>query len=180
MRPFYPAVELKEAERAALASWVQTHHADPFFSDAKMGGRRRTTRYTRNPYMVFPAEAHAVRARLAEALGFARHPAPEFKDGMVASYAEPGDTCYSHVDPTWSPGLYTVHCNVILSAPDAGGELVVEGEIYDMPQGKFICYPVSEVEHGTLLVKGEKPRVMWVFGFCVEPEHYKQTAQRFQ
>jgi hypothetical protein len=177
---FYPDISLHAQERLALSDWVESNAGKPFFRDANMGGKRATTRYTPSAEFTFPNEAYLVQNKVAAALGFSVEPATGFKDGMVASHASPGDTCYAHKDPRWHRCFYTVHCNVILSAPEEGGELVVEGKQYNMPEGSFICYPVSEVMHETLLVKGTKPRLMWVFGFCVPPEQYLETVRKYQ
>jgi hypothetical protein len=177
---FYPGVTITEQERLALLGWVELNKGSPCFRDANMGGKRVTTRYTPASEFSFPFEAYSIRNRIKDALGFCTEPTPEFKDGMVASYASHGDTCYEHVDPRWHDGLYTVHCNVILSAPEEGGDLYVEGRKWQMPEGQLICYPVSEIIHGTSLVKGVKPRLMWVFGFCVAPQQYMNTLRKYQ
>lgn len=177
---FSPPITLLDVDRRCMKAWIESNVASGCFQDANMGGARLTTRYTDGVQFDFPEVAYQVRSRLSRELGFGLNPTPGFKDGMVASYARPGDTCYAHKDPRWHSGFYTVHCNVILSAPEEGGELVAEGERYEMPEGGFICYPVSEVMHETLLVKGTKPRLMWVFGFCVPPEQYLETVRKYQ
>jgi hypothetical protein len=177
---FYPNITLSAAEQNTLAGWIASNLGAGCFADANMGGNRVTTRYTAPSTFEFPDVAHAIRKRLSDALGFALEPAPGFKDGMVASCASAGDTCYAHKDPRWHKELFTVHCNVIVSAPESGGELFVEARQHEMQQGQFICYPVSEVEHQTLAVNGKAPRLMWVFGFCVSPQQYIDTARKHQ
>jgi len=177
---FYPGVTITDQERIALCDWIESNRASSCFRDANMGGKRATTRYTPSSEFNFPAEAYSIRNRIEDVLGFCAEPTPKFKDGMVASYAMPGDTCYEHVDPRWFDRLYTVHCNVILSAPEEGGDLYVAGRKWQMPEGQFTCYPVSEIIHGTSLVKGVKPRLMWVFGFCVAPQQYMNTLRKYQ
>lgn len=165
-QPFFVRSFLDKEEAAALSEWINNKHRQPFFSDAGMGGARRTTRYSYTGFE-FPPTSFAVRDRLqkvfAEFGGFA---AP-FKDGMVASCAYPGDTCRKHTDPAWERGHITVHCNVIVSAPDAGGEAVIGGKTFAMPERDLLCYPVSMLPHETLRVDGSRPRLMWVFGFCL-------------
>lgn len=177
---FYPPVFLLEQERFALVNWIRTNIDASYFKDPRMGGDRLTTRMSQSDTFTFPVEAYTVQKRISELLGFSLESQPDFKDGMVASYAKPGDSCYEHMDPTWHDGLYTVHCNVILDSPDSGGDLIADGRSYAMPQGKFICYPVSELAHGTSLVTGSKARLMWVFGFCVTPECYGAAVGKFQ
>jgi hypothetical protein len=177
---FHPPTTLTEAEQSSLRGWIEANIDKGCFQDANMRGNRITTRYTAAEAFGFPKVAYDVQSRISETLGFSLVPSPGFKDGMVASFARPGDTCFAHKDPRWHNSLFTVHCNVIVSAPDDGGELLVEGCQHEMPEGKFICYPVSEVMHETLLVKGIKSRLMWVFGFCVSPEQYLEAVGKYQ
>lgn len=177
MSPFYPKFSISSADATELLSWILDGRNSKLFFDAKMRGKRATTRSNRVGSFVFPDTAVRLRGEIAKCLGFPESPTPEFNQGMVASYAFPGDTCFAHIDPRWHDGFWTVHCNVILSAPESGGDLLVNGVRYEMPEGKLICYPVSESEHETLEVLGNKPRVMWVFGYCVPPEIY-ETAQK--
>jgi hypothetical protein len=177
--PFYPDIELNNQDLKTLNHWVVDNKDSVVFKDANMGGNRLTTRYTDNKKFTFPEQAYCIRQKLSKVLDFQIEIVPNFKDGMVASYALPGDTCYAHRDPRYVPELWTVHCNVILTAPQKGGELVVDGTHYEMPVGKFICYPVSEVTHKTLKIFGLTPRIMWVFGFCVSSTVYEKTMRKY-
>lgn len=180
MKPFYFPTPIEDTERLVLLDWVLENHDKSFFKDAKMRGNRITTRYTDEQHFCFPEEATKIRNKIADALEFSKNPLPHFSNGMVASYALPGDTCYAHRDPRWYPSLWTVHCNVILSPPESGGDLFIENVQYEMPTGQPICYPVSEMTHQTTLIKGEKPRIMWIFGFCVSPTEYLNAQEKFK
>lgn len=179
MIPFYPDVPLNSEDLKALNNWILSNKDSSVFKDANMGGNRLTTRYTASEKLTFPKEARSIRQTISKILDFSTEVSPSFTDGMVASYAMPGDTCYAHRDPRYIAELWTVHCNVVLTAPQKGGELVVEGAHYDMPVGKLICYPVSEVTHETLEIFGLTPRIMWVFGFCVFPDAYEKTKRKY-
>lgn len=162
---------LASAECNELASWIMDNH--DIFTDANMKGRRKTTRYLTDAPK-FPHVATQVRNRIKQYLELEDMVRPPFIDGMVASYAEPGDTCYEHIDPEWHEGHHTLHCNVIVQKPKSGGNVVIEGQEYDMPQGDIICYYVSDLKHSVTEVIGEVPRLMWIFGFCVEKENHAQ------
>lgn len=177
MRPFYPHIRLSDEDCDTLLRWVFDERNADCFLDAMMGGKRATTRLSKSGAIHFPATAFRLRKQIAESLMFPDLPLPGFSYGMAASYAFPGDTCFSHTDPRWHDGLWTVHCNVILSAPEAGGELIVDGVPHEMPVGQPICYPVSEVVHETLEIRGNKPRIMWVFGYCVTPDVYESSRK---
>jgi hypothetical protein len=152
-------------ECAELTSWItENHHS---FLNANMGGVRKTTRYI-NGDINFPKIALEIRDRLKNHLGLEDMIRPPFINGMVASYAEPGDTCYEHTDPVWCEGYHTMHCNVIVQKPENGGNVIIEGQEFDMPEGDIICYYVSDLKHSVTEVTGNKNRLMWIFGFCVE------------
>jgi hypothetical protein len=153
------------SECAELSSWIINNHYN--FVDANMGGNRKTTRYI-NDDIEFPQTALEIRERLKNYLDLEDMVRPPFTKGMVASYAEPGDTCYEHIDPVWYEGYHTMHCNVIVQKPESGGNVVIENQEFDMPNGDIICYYVSDLKHSVTKVLGNKNRLMWIFGFCVE------------
>jgi hypothetical protein len=43
-----------------------------------------------------------------------------------------------------------------------------------MVERELFCYRVSKIEHEVLKINTKKPRVMWVFGFCISEERWKQ------
>jgi hypothetical protein len=148
-----------------LTNWImQNQH---IFVDANMLGKRKTTRYL-NEGIKFPQIALEIRKRLKNYLNLEDMIRPPFTNGMVASYAEPGDTCYEHTDPLWCEGHHTMHCNVIVQKPESGGNVVIEGQEFDMPEGDIICYYVSDLKHKVTEVVGSKNRLMWIFAFCVD------------
>ena len=156
---------VSDEECAHLSSWIMENHNR--FVPANMGGNRKTTRYLKRG-IEFPELAFVVRERVKQYLQLSDAVKPPFLNGMVASYANPGDTCYAHRDPVWYPGHHTLHCNIIVQKPESGGNVVIEGKEYDMPQGDMICYYVSDLRHGVTEVKGNKDRLMWIFAFCVK------------
>lgn len=156
---------VSDAECLVLSEWILQNHQT--FTDARMGGKRKTTRYL-SDNVDFPETALDIRVRIKEYLQLEDMVRPPFINGMVASYAETGDTCYEHIDPVWCEGHHTMHCNVIIQKPESGGNVVIEGKEYDMPKGDLICYYVSDLKHKVTEVYGDTPRLMWIFGFCVE------------
>jgi hypothetical protein len=172
---------LSDEECKELSSWILQNHSS--FTDANMGGARKTTRFLSNN-VTFPKIAIEIRKRIKKYLQLEDAVAPPFIEGMVASYSEPGDTCFQHKDPEWHPNHHTLHCNVIVQKPNAGGNAVIENREYDVAQGDLLCYYVSDLSHGATKVIGDKHRLMWVFGFCVEKkvgwhEHYTKKNFTF-
>jgi hypothetical protein len=147
-----------------LVDWILNNHHK--FEDAKMGGIRKTTRFLNND-IVFPQTALELRNKIKKTLNLKDEFRPPFIDGMVASFAEPEDTCFEHTDPVWFKDHYTLHCNVLVQKPDFGGDPIIDGKKYELNQGDLLCYYVSHLKHGSTKVIGNKNRLMWIFGFCV-------------
>jgi hypothetical protein len=158
---------VSSSECTELSSWITHNHHN--FVDANMNGIRKTTRYL-NEDTEFPQIALEIRERLKNYLDLEDMIKPPFTKGMVASYAEPGDTCYEHTDPVWCENHYTMHCNVIVQKPEGGGNVTIEGKEFNMPEGDIICYYVSDLKHSVTEVIGSKNRLMWIFAFCVEKD----------
>lgn len=165
-------------EAKILTAWTLQNHNEAYFLDANMGGTRKTTRYSPEYDFQYPEIALKIRQRIVDLLcaqDLEEHCVrPPFKDGIVASYAPPGDSCFEHVDPVWFDGMHTLHCNVLSQAPEAGGIVYVEGTPYEMQERELFCYRVSRDKHGVTEILGNKARCMWVFGFCVLDDDWEK------
>ncbi len=155
-----------------LSNWIIENKDDTFFKDAKMKGKRLTTRYSDN--FVFPKLAYGIQNKIIKKLNLKNYYLANFKDGMVASYAEPGDTCYIHKDPVWVEDTITLHCNIKLS-DHMGGSPIIEGKEINLNKGDMWLYPVSDVNHGSNIVKGISPRTLWIFGFSILKQNIKEV-----
>ena len=153
-----------------LSNWIIENKNNAFFKDANMNGKRLTTRYSDNFY--FPKLAYQIQNRVIKKLNLKDYYLSNFKDGMIASYAEPGDTCYIHRDPVWIENTITLHCNIKLSSNE-GGNPIIEGEKINLKKGDMWVYPVSNVDHGSDIVLGDIPRTMWVFGFSINKNMWR-------
>jgi len=161
---------LNEKDCNILSSWILNNKNKSFFKDAKMNGIRLTTRYSDN--FDFPETAYKIQNKIINTLKLKKYSLANFKDGMVASYAEPGDTCYIHKDPVWVENTITLHCNIKLSDHE-GGSPIIKGKEINLNKRDMWLYPVSEVDHGSNLVKGSIPRTLWIFGFSIPKEYLK-------
>jgi len=169
-------ISLKEA--TILTDWVLINQDEDFFRYADMGGIRKTTRFSTDKHFDYPKESLEIRKQIISKFNLEENEKknlyPPFKNGIVASCAYDTDTCYEHVDPEWHEGLDTLHCNIITQSPDEGGEVIVGGRKHHMVERELFCYRVSKIEHEVLKINTKKPRVMWVFGFCISEEQWKQ------
>lgn len=88
------------------------------------------------------------------------------RDGVVVSCIFDGGDVYLHQDPRNSldNDLATLRCNVMTRKADAGGLLYLDGQHIDIEVGELHCYLASETPHYVSTVRGETPRVLWMFG----------------
>lgn len=160
---------LSNKECGVLNNWIINNKDKDFFKDARMYGKRLSTRYSET--VPFPKSVFSIKNRLIKKLKLTEVIHPPFCEGMVSSYAFVGDILPMHKDPIWKEGLKTLHCNVILS-DSIGGEPIIESEKIKVEKGDMWCYLVSEVNHAAEEVLGNVPRTMWVFGFLVDNKVY--------
>jgi hypothetical protein len=93
------------------------------------------------------------------------------KDGIVVSCIfNDGDT-YAHIDPKEGE-LEVLRCNVMTRSAEEGGELFVGGNKIDINVGDLHCYLPSTIEHYVTKVKGQTPRVLWMFGYQCSQERF--------
>jgi len=158
---------ITDKEADLLCKWIDNNIN--FFQDAAMGGKRLTSRFSDT--VIYPDLAFNIQNRIIKKLKLKDYLMTEYKDGMVASCAYPGDHCYLHRDPVYQEGYQTLHCNILLSDIKGGEPFVlknpVEEEIIKVSKKDMWTYIVSDIFHGSkLLIENE--RKMWVFGFCVK------------
>jgi len=152
-------------ERNDLVSWIVSN-TNTFSVSGHPGTIRLTTRFLEEAN--YPEVAFLIRSRIEERLGITSPLYPPFPSGMVASYGDSGDECGFHIDPVWFTGYKTYHCVVLLTKPDHGGIPVIGGKEYPIDECEGLFYPVSEIEHGTTMMTGSSPRLLWIFGFCIK------------
>lgn len=164
-----------------LSDWILNNSDKSFFKDANMRGNRKTTRYSTSENFSYPNEALEIRKKIINKFNLYENEKhalyPPFKNGILASFAENNDTCYLHKDPIWIKNYETLHCNIITQAPEEGGELVINEEKYTMKENELFCYRVSKNNHEVLKIKSKKPRLMWIFGFCVNEQQWNYINQ---
>jgi hypothetical protein len=93
------------------------------------------------------------------------------KDGVVVSCTFSGGDVYPHKDPK-EGDLEVLRCNIMTRSAEEGGELYVGGNKIDIDVGDLHCYLPSTVEHYVTEVKGQTPRVLWMFGYQCSVERF--------
>lgn len=133
-----------------------------------------------NPKIIFPEVALHVQNRLQAMLGLDKndihtlfHPT-----GIIVNCSFKGAQVIPHKDPIQN-GKSLLRCNLISSAADAGGDLVVEQQTFKIPElGVYFCL-VSEHEHAVTKIDGDKPRIIWQFGFNVDAGDWNNGTIKF-
>jgi hypothetical protein len=64
-------------------------------------------------------------------------------------------------------------------AADNGAELFVDGSKIDIKTGDLHCYLASDFEHYVTEVKGNTPRILWMFGAYVPTEHWENGEIKY-
>jgi len=160
---------VSKKEQKELIDWIINNRNTPeLFSDANMNGNRITTRYSKD--FSFPDTAYKIQKRIITKLKFKEFKLPKYHHGMVASYAGENDTVFEHLDPQWYPPYETLHCNLMLQKPLKGGKPIINKKNINVNERDLWCYYVSKVPHASSKVRGNKARLMYVFGFCIDPK----------
>ncbi len=135
------------------------------------------TRLTNRFYgslFTYPEKVLEISDKVRDVVGVANYPLIEGhgKNGIVVSYTMPRGDVYKHKDPKSKEGLSTLRCNILTQKAEQGGVLFVEGKQINIEVGDLHCYLVSDHEHWATEVKGNTPRIMWMFGAHVPSDDW--------
>lgn len=152
------------ADKAVENDWLDAgiHMEKPYPKEL-----RRTSRFYGSRFE-HPPLALEIFQRIRDTLNLPNAPlvTGHGRDGIVINYIMDGGSIYEHTDaPHYE--LAVLRCNLLSSAPEAGGELFVEDTEYPMYETAVHCYLVSKHRHRVEEVHGDKPRILWMFGFAV-------------
>lgn len=163
---------LSADECAQLNTWTLTGVKEKWldfgFDERNKKYESRLTTRVYGDRFETPAVAHNIFARIRDFLNLQNASVIDGhgKDGIVVSYILPGGVVHPHRDPR-IPVLNGLRCNIITQMPDDGGKLWVDDRRIDVGMGDLHCYLVTEHTHYVTEVKGNTPRILWMFGFCI-------------
>lgn len=86
------------------------------------------------------------------------------RNGVVVSYIKPGGDVNLHIDPL-EPNGHILRCNLVTQSADDGGELFVDDKKINIEVGDLHFYLASKIKHYVTEVKGNTPRILWMFGY---------------
>jgi hypothetical protein len=174
---------ITEGEVKVLNQWTLDNYKEPYFMDPKMNRDNEQTRFTtRHAYgrsgeyrdykVQYPKEVYDIQKRLITYLKVKENtiaPWPSFTDGVVTTIAFPPGSCCKHTDPVYFQNTYTLHCNFVTQNPKNGGITYVEDIPYQFDEKDMVMYITSHLEHEVTEISGDTPRILWVYGFCINP-----------
>ena len=98
------------------------------------------------------------------------------KNGVVVSVTYNDGDVYKHKDPSVGEGVVGLRCNILSSKAESGGTIHVEDKTYDLNEGDIMCYLVTELYHSVEVCHGDNPRTLFMFGFIVDENSWKNQA----
>ena len=168
-----------------LNSWALDSYRGPFFVPTDMDpgyGKYKPTRLTTrgfgltNAPLEYPKKAYSIQDNIKQYLNI-DNPLfpPPYKDGIVCGVGIMNGSVYPHKDPIFYENTQTLHCIFKTQKCDSGGNTFICGKEYDdLHEVDMLLCLVSKYEHGATRICGNKPRVLWYFGFCLDEEHIKK------
>jgi len=173
---------ITDDEIEVLNKWTSDNYTQPYFMDPKMNKDSIQTRFTtrhaygreekyKNFRVTYPKEVYNIQKRLLKYLNLNQTtiaPWPSFTDGVVTTITFPPGSCCKHIDPIYFPNTYTLHCNFVTQNPEFGGITYIEDTPFNFNKNDMLMYVTSHLQHEVTEISGKIPRILWVYGFCVD------------
>lgn len=171
---------LFDEEVCELNKWALNNYHGPFFVPPKEMdsgyAKYRPTRLTTrgfgltNAPLQYPNGAYQIQKKIKDLFEIedCLYPPPYF-DGIVCGVGLRGGYIDTHIDPIFYDGTETVHCIFKTQKPDSGGNTIIEDlELNEIAERDMLVCVVSKQKHGASRIVGNKPRVLWYYGFCLD------------
>ena len=97
-----------------------------------------------------------------------------FYDGIVNGIGFSPGLIEEHIDPIYYEGTNTLHCNVITQNCISGGVTIIEDAPFPVEEGDLLMYVVSKHQHRVTNIEGDRKRILWVFGFCIDDDKLEE------
>jgi len=130
----------------------------------------------------YPTLAYEVFDKISNVLGLRDVPksvAGAGKDGIVVSYTLPGGDVYEHTD-TMEGNLHVLRCNIMTQAAEHGAALFIDRKEIKIEVGDLHCYLPSAVLHSVTEVKGNTPRILWMFGYQISKKNFSIIEKNYR
>jgi predicted 2-oxoglutarate/Fe(II)-dependent dioxygenase YbiX len=170
-------------ELAAISAWALSRVAAGDFKNARTETGTTAARIT-NSHKTdsqYPAEIYNIRQRLISTYNLQDALLLNYAtDGIVVSLIYDGGDVFRHKDTFLLTGdaadTAVLRCNLLVSAAETGGDVIVDDTIYPLQPGDVIMYPSTDYDHEVTTCHGTAPRILVMFGFLL-PAGVWQTGQ---
>lgn len=115
------------------------------------------------------AEMQKLAAQVVAAFALDGYPVDPYL-GWIISYIEPGGFIKPHIDrqPHYQQSSdQHLRCNVLIQGSDESAYPLVGAQRLKVGERGLWAFFASEHAHGTQVLKGDQPRIVYQFGFCV-------------
>lgn len=115
------------------------------------------------------AEMQKLAAKVVAAFALDGFPVDPYL-GWIISYIEPGGFIKPHIDrqPHYQQTSdQHLRCNVLIQGRDESAYPLVGAQRLKVGERGLWAFFASEHAHGTEVLKGDQPRIVYQFGFCV-------------
>ena len=169
-----------------LNNWTLENYTKEFFNVSQMNhlGTRHTTRQCSNRNVDhlfdYPQTVYNVQSKISTDFGLDNFKKAKIgKNGIVTGIGFKGDYIFEHNDPIWVPNTQTYHFNFISQKPVEGGVTVINNVPHDIDSGDLLIYNVSKCQHRVTETVGNIPRILYVFGFCIDTNKINDIFEQF-
>lgn len=174
---------LSQDECDVLNAWVYEGVKNKWLDKGICTGKSTDKRLTSRLYgqrFEYPKEVLELSNKIRNFAGVADYQIIEDhgKNGVVVSYTKSSGDVYKHKDPKHS-GMSALRCNIMTQAAEYGAELFVNNEKVAIKAGDLHCYLASDFEHYVTEVKGNTPRILWMFGAYVPKEDWENGKIKY-
>lgn len=169
-----------------LNEWTLNNWQSSYFKDARMDSENPGTRFTTrmenfkvakdSGFVInYPKVCYNIQDRIRNFFKLHNCETPQsFYDGIVNGIGVSPGLIEEHIDPIYYPGTNTLHCNIITQNCISGGVTIIEGEPFPVQEGDLLMYVVSKHYHRVTNIEGNRKRILWVFGFCIDDDKLEE------
>ena len=171
----------KECE--ILNSWVHQGISKKWLDTGISVGKKESNRLTSRMYSnryEYPLKAIEISEKIRNFVGVSNYPiiSDHGKNGIVVSCTMPKGDVHKHKDPKLNK-MSALRCNIITQSAENGAELFVNKQKVNVEVGDLHCYLASDFEHYVTEVKGNKPRILWMFGAYVPKNDWEDGKIKY-
>ncbi len=166
------------AEQAHLRDTATDYHQRGLLQANASGPHRYRLKIHQSEYC--DTQMHAVGQRIAATLGFDGSRVDPYL-GWIISLIEPGGFIKPHIDrhPHYqNTDDRHLRCNVLVQGDDESAWPVIGNHRYHVRERGLWAFFASEHPHGTQVIAGEQPRIVYQFGFTVPAAFTLAGAQQ--